>query len=44
VSVGPAIAVAAYELAATAATEILTAGTYATTEARLSYDDLNALA
>jgi 2-methylisocitrate lyase-like PEP mutase family enzyme len=43
VSVGPAIAVAAYELAVTAATEILTKGTYATTAADLTHGDLNAL-
>jgi 2-methylisocitrate lyase-like PEP mutase family enzyme len=42
VSVGPAIAVAAYELAATAAAEILAMGTYATTVAELTHSDLNA--
>lgn len=42
VSVGPAIAVAAYELAATAAAEILATGTYATTAAALTHSDLNA--
>ena len=42
VSVGPAIAVAAYALAATAAAEILAKGTYATTAAELTHSDLNA--
>jgi 2-methylisocitrate lyase-like PEP mutase family enzyme len=42
VSVGPAIAVAAYGLVATAAAEVLAAGTYATTAAELTHGDLNA--
>jgi 2-methylisocitrate lyase-like PEP mutase family enzyme len=42
VSVGQAIAVAAYSLVAAAATEILTDGTYGRTDAALTYGDLNA--
>lgn len=42
VSVGQAIAVAAYSLVAAAAEEVLTDGTYGRTDAALTYGDLNA--
>jgi 2-methylisocitrate lyase-like PEP mutase family enzyme len=42
VSVGPAIAAAAYSLVAAAAAEILTEGTYGTSDATLTYGDLDA--
>jgi len=42
VSVGPAIAAAAYSLVAAASSEILTAGTYDKTDAALTFGDLNA--
>jgi 2-methylisocitrate lyase-like PEP mutase family enzyme len=42
ISVGPAIAVAAYELAARAAAELLKHGTYDLTSAELTHSDLNA--
>jgi 2-methylisocitrate lyase-like PEP mutase family enzyme len=43
VSVGPAIAAAAYSVVAAAASEILAEGTYATTDATLTHGDLNVL-
>jgi 2-methylisocitrate lyase-like PEP mutase family enzyme len=43
VSVGPAIAIAAYSLASAAATEMLVRGTYGGTDAVLTNGDLNAL-
>jgi 2-methylisocitrate lyase-like PEP mutase family enzyme len=42
VSVGPAIAAAAYSLASAAAVEVLTHGTYELSRAELTYGDLNA--
>lgn len=43
ISVGPAIAVAAYEVAARAATEIIERGTYDRTSAELTHGDLNSV-